>query len=586
MKNTIIDDLVLNNKTGSKTREVYIKKHYYEAYEEIVKINFTDNWNEKLYVYVNNFNEIPICENSNCKNTVHFKKYSEGYYKYCSISCKNSDSKNKLIGKKNPMKNPVNVKKAKETKKIKYGDENFINLEKAKETKKIKYGDEYYTNREKAKETSLEKYNHENYTNREKAKQTSLEKYGDEFYNNSEKRFKTNMNKYGQKIFNNREKAKQTSLEKYGETSFLKTEEHRNNVYLNSIKKTSKKLGLNINMLNFNGNEYIVSGYCKTHNHFNINKYVLKNRLLYKIENLCTICNPVSKNSSIKEIELREFIKSLNIPFIENDRKILDGKEIDIFIPNYNVGIEFNGLYWHSNIKISKNSHLDKTNDCENQGIKLLHVFENEWMFKKNIVKSIIKCKLGLLNNKIYARKTEIKKIIDNQLIREFLNTNHIQGFVGSKVKIGLFYEDELVSLMTFGKKRIVMGNKENIDGDYEMLRFCNKLNTQVIGGASKLLKYFINNYHPNSILTFADRRYSNGSLYQQLGFEFVGNTEPNYWYFKSHEYVLYHRFNFRKDILVKEGYNKNKTEKEIMIERKFYSIYDSGNKKYILRLE
>ena len=134
---------------------------------------------------------------------------------------------------------------------------------------------------------------------------------------------------------------------------------------------------------------------------------------------------------------------------------------------------------------------------------------------------------------------------------------------------------------MTFGKKRVAMGNKINIEGEYEMHRFCNKLNTNVIGGASKLLSYFIKTYKPKSILTFADRRYSNGNLYKQLCFNFIENTKPNYWYFKKNEMIRYYRFKFRKDILVKEGYDKNKTEKEIMIDRGYLRIYDCGNMKF-----
>jgi hypothetical protein len=188
--------------------------------------------------------------------------------------------------------------------------------------------------------------------------------------------------------------------------------------------------------------------------------------------------------------------------------------------------------------------------------------------------------------NKIFARKTEIREIDNNKLIRDFLETNHIQGFVGSSVKIGLFYNNDLVSIMTFGKKRLSMGNKLNINDEYEMLRFCNKLNTSVIGGASKLLKYFIKTYSPKSILTFADRRYSQGKLYEKLSFEFIGNTEPNYWYFKAHEYILHYRFKFRKDVLVKEGYDPTKTEQQIMAERDYNRIYDSGNMKFKLILE
>ena len=187
--------------------------------------------------------------------------------------------------------------------------------------------------------------------------------------------------------------------------------------------------------------------------------------------------------------------------------------------------------------------------------------------------------KLGKTPNKIFARKTIIKVIDDNKLVRDFLDKNHIQGFVGSKIKIGLFYNNELVSLMTFGNLRKSLGQKSE-EGSYELLRFCNVLNTTVIGGASKLFKYFLNNYNPNQIISYSDLSRSNGNMYQQLGFKLSHNSDPNYYYIIDD--VRKHRFNFRKDRLVKEGFNPNKTEIQIMNERGFYRIFDCGMQKWI----
>jgi hypothetical protein len=190
--------------------------------------------------------------------------------------------------------------------------------------------------------------------------------------------------------------------------------------------------------------------------------------------------------------------------------------------------------------------------------------------------------KLNKTENKVFARKCQVKEIDDNNIVREFLNNNHIQGYINSKIKIGLFYENELVSLMTFGDRRISMGKKITNEGEYEMLRFCNKINFNIIGGASKLFKYFVKNYNPQEITTYADRSFSQGKLYEKLGFKFIKNTQPNYYYVIGRK--RYHRFNFRKDRLVKEGYDPNKTEHEIMLERKIYRIYDSGNLKFIYK--
>jgi len=134
---------------------------------------------------------------------------------------------------------------------------------------------------------------------------------------------------------------------------------------------------------------------------------------------------------------------------------------------------------------------------------------------------------------------------------------------------------------MTFGNRRISMGKKTTNENEYELLRYCNKLNTNVVGGASKLFKYFLKNYNLSEIITYADRTHSKGKLYEMLGFTYIGKTQPNYYYIING--IRKHRFNFRKDLLVKQGFDKNKTEHQIMIDRKIYRIYDSGNLKYKL---
>ena len=154
----------------------------------------------------------------------------------------------------------------------------------------------------------------------------------------------------------------------------------------------------------------------------------------------------------------------------------------------------------------------------------------------------------------------------------KFLFENHIQGKCPSSIKLGLFYNDEIVSLMTFGKSRHFIGNGKT---EWELLRFCNKMDTRVVGGASKLLKHFIKTYNPNEIVSYADKRWSDGNLYEVLGFQKYNESKPNYFYIVNgkREY----RFNYRKSILVKQGYDPNKTEKQIMEERGIPRIYDCG---------
>lgn len=288
----------------------------------------------------------------------------------------------------------------------------------------------------------------------------------------------------------------------------------------------------------------------------------------------CPKCNRFNK----KECSVIKFIEeNYKAGIIQSDRTILNGKELDIYLPDLNIAFEFNGLYWHSEIYKDRMYHLNKTKDSLNKGVQLVHIWEDDWNYKQDIVKSIILNKLGD-SKRIFARKCKIK-IPNNKEVREFLVSNHIQGFVGSKVKIGLYFEDELVSLMTFGNLRKSLGQKST-EGSYELLRFCNKVGYSVVGGAGKMFKYFLNNYYVNEVISYSDNSRGVGNLYKQLGFELVSETIPNYYWIIDN--VRKHRFNFRKDKLIKEGNDPNKTEVQIMNEKGYNRIFDCGNKKWI----
>lgn len=277
-------------------------------------------------------------------------------------------------------------------------------------------------------------------------------------------------------------------------------------------------------------------------------------------------------STSNGEQEIIEFIKELGFNPTPN-RKILNGLELDIFIEEKNVAIEYDGLYWHNELYKKPNYHLNKTKECLKHGIQLIHIFEDEWLSKKDIVKSRIRNILGVIDNKIFARKCIVKEVnsVETSI---FLDDNHTQGKCNSSIRLGLFYKNELVSMMTFGKQRVFMGNKSK-DG-YEMVRFCNKINTNVIGGASKLLSHFVKYYEPSSITSYADRRWSNGNLYKKLGFTLSKETKPSYFYVIKSKRV--YRFNMRKDILVsKYGCPKEVSEHEFCKSKKWYRIYDCG---------
>lgn len=283
-------------------------------------------------------------------------------------------------------------------------------------------------------------------------------------------------------------------------------------------------------------------------------------------------CPKCSSFRSKGEEELLQFISSIyQGEIITNDRKLLDGDEIDILLNDAKICFEYNGLHWHDEKTKDRHYHVDKTERCNKKGYRLIHIFEDEWLFKKDIVKSRIRSILHQYADKIYARKCELREVTSKDAVA-FLEKNHIQGKCGSTIRIGLFYNNELVSLMTFGKTRHFIGSSKH---EWELLRFCNKLDTVVIGGASKLYSYFNKTYHPLSVVSYADRRWSEGNLYDVLGFSLYNISQPNYFYIVGNKRK--NRFNFRKSELVKQGFDKDKSEHEIMKERGIYRIYDCG---------
>lgn len=265
----------------------------------------------------------------------------------------------------------------------------------------------------------------------------------------------------------------------------------------------------------------------------------------------------------------------------QSNRSILSGKELDIFIPDKNIAIEYNGLYSHlyrpweekDGLIKGRNYHLQKTIECEKQGIQLLQFFSDEWKFKEDIVKNIIKSKLGL-NERIYGRKCLIKEISVSEK-NSFLNQNHIQGEDKSKVKLGLFYEGNLVAVMTFS------GSRFNKNFDWELSRFSCLGGYTIVGGFSKLLKYFIG-FYGGSIVSYADRRISCGDVYGKNGFELIRVNGPSYFYVDGSCLRRYNRMRFQKKFI--GAYDC--TEYEKAREMGYEKIWDCGSLTYGLGVD
>jgi hypothetical protein len=609
--------LLENGYKGKNGDIISIKIEHLSKYSkikiEVICINCNNiglsSYNNYCKITNNNINDYYCknCKSVKSKITCNDRYGVDSPMKLQSIKDKLRKSTLDKYGVENVFQSNIIKDKIKKTNLEKYGVESFTKtsyyLEKTKKTKFDRYNNYNYNNIDKIKKTNLEKYGVESYLsyilfdiNREKyykdnkdlikenLKLSNLEKYGVEnvfeLEDVKDKIKKTNLEKYGvnhtMKLDSIKDKIKKTNLDRYGVDNPSKSKEILKKKSLTSQRNLIKKY----NIIDIIDNTYLKLS-CDNGHVYQIDKSLFYNRLRLKTI-ICTECHPLNSfSNSGKEIDIRNFITNNYKDSMEfSNRKILKGKEIDIYLPDLNLAFEFNGLYWHSEIYKDKNYHLDKTKKCSESGIQLIHIWEDDWVYKKDIVKSIILNKLGENTNKIYARKCQIKEINDNKIIRSFLEKNHIQGFVGSKIKLGLYYNNELVSLMTFGNLRKNLGQKSK-EGSYELLRFCNALNTSVIGGASKLFKYFIKNYDFKEIISYSDNSRSNGNLYKILGFENINETINYYW---TKNDIRYHRFNFRKDKLVKKGYDPNKTEIQIMSDLGYIRIFDSGTKKWIYK--
>lgn len=292
----------------------------------------------------------------------------------------------------------------------------------------------------------------------------------------------------------------------------------------------------------------------------------------------------LKKTKSKYQDDLVVFIKSMlpNVDVIENTQKILDNrKEIDIYIPSLKIGIEFDGLYWHSEFVGKKPAtyHVWKTENANKKGIRIIHIFEDEWRDKKSIVQNKLRSILGISSDRrVFARKCTVKSISASQK-DEFLMKFHIQGRDKSATKLGLFYQDELVAVMTFSQPNVSKGKTTR--SFMELSRYATSCN--VIGGAGKLLAFYRKEY-VGKIVTYADRRWSteNDNLYVKLGFRFIKNTQCNYFYMKDYKNRL-HRFGFTKSKLVALGGDPNKTEWQLMRESGYDRIWDCGHIRYEL---
>lgn len=434
---------------------------------------------------------------------------------------------------------------------------------KLKESLVEKYGVSHYSKtqewRNKFKQTSQSKYKTENpFSNqgiKDKIKLVNLQNLGVE---------------YPMQSPDVREKSRNKILDKYGVTHISKSEHIKASVRETTHKKYTELLRLEYQVLSYSEQVFkMIHRGCGEE--FIINRGLVHSRTAQGAI-VCTFCNPVGNHSSTGEIEVKLFLTQQGIEYTSNNRTVLGGTELDIWLPQHKLAIEFNGLYWHSELFKSDKYHLNKTLRCRELGIDLIHIWEDDWKTKSQIIKSIILNRLGRVTNKIGARKCQIGPV-DSKAARRFLDLNHIQGYSSSTDKLGLYYAGELVSLMTFGWRRT--NNKR----EYELIRFCNKAGVSVVGSASKLFRYFIKNFS-SEIVSYSDISLFSGYIYSVLGFKMRGLSKPNYYWVV--EGIKRHRYNFSKRKLVAKGFDSKLTEVEIMHSRGHWRIFSTGQERWV----
>lgn len=374
------------------------------------------------------------------------------------------------------------------------------------------------------------------------------------------------------------EKTKTTVIEKYGVNHVQQVQSIRDKTQKSNEKHHDQWIRNTFSRYNLDYDEMydpnFIQEICKTTSitrlcnlHFNDMPLTTVIRFIRRV------CPDIQFDNHISggEKEIRDFVSSLGYEIIANDRNEIAPYEIDVFIPEKRIGIEYNGLFFH---KGDKERHIKKTKKCEDKNIFLIQIFEDEWIYKNEIVKSIIMSKLGL-NDKIDARKTVFNEV-DNKSAKDFLNDNHIQGYINGK-HFGLYYNDCLMSLMTIGKCRYYSGE--------EILRYCTIKHVTIKGGFSKLLLNVKKKLLIDNLYTFADLRYSNGSTYEKFG-KYVKTTQPGYFWYHSKSVRRISRYQSQKHKLNKllgDFYQPELSENKNMMLAGYEKIYDCGNKLYIV---
>jgi hypothetical protein len=621
-----------NNKIKTRLISEEIKS-IIQFYTTFYQSTSSKDVNIRAYFILNDITVLNKCKN--CGIDIHpssLLRYKT--QEYCGTSCSNSHIKkiNQIkqtilnrYGVESAMQSDIIREKAKQTNIERYGVDNAFKdadiREKAKQTNLERYGvDNVFkdaTIREKAKKTNIERYGVDNVFKdadiREKAKQTNIERYGTEtpFHSSAiqDKIKQTNLERYGVTIVSKnetiKEKIKQTNMERYGVESSLSSTYVRkkikqtnlerygvenpfgNTEIQENIKQTNlerygvenpSKRHISQESLNILNDKELFCQFIKDKPVYEITKELgVESTLIYRLLNKYELQDYYQKRGpTYLEIEMKEFLDNNNISYEINNRTILGGQELDFYIPDYNIAIEMNGVYWHSDkFKINKNYHYDKWKICNDQGIHLISIFEDDWNLQKDKICNMI---LNFFNKKpkgIPARKTHIQKI-NGKIARNFLDQYHLQGYVTGTHYGAFDINDNLIGVMTFGTTR---------NGRFELKRFVTDNYTHS-GLFSKLFKYAQNDLQFTEVVSFSDNTCFTGNVYKINGFNFIKVIGSDYRYLFNGKRV--HKSNFKKSNIkqkfpeLSESIDNGMTETQAMTNLGIYKIYDCGKCEWV----
>lgn len=609
-----IDDVfqVVSNHKACVKENVF-KKYFNNLYNQLMKIDYPSDFSfaQKIYHFLRNdiLLKCGLCQT--CGNRTKFLGFTKGYRTYCSSVCMGNDKefwdKHKQTslnryGCEFPSQSDKIKNKIKKTNLKKYGTEYSFQSNdvknKIKETNLKKYGTEHYNNSVQIKKTLNNKSEKEwrdiinkreqtykkktGYSNpfenpdvKQKIRQTNLKKYGTEIASQSDsvkqKISATKLNYTDEENTLINLKRSDTCLKLYGKSTISQ---------LDFIKEKISQSKKEHNLQKYDNVKSIIDSriFCCYCNDEQCNlckdKEFLITRSMYlkrqkHNEELCTIKNPINHSSSYEEKDFRNFISEIykkNI--IYNDRQILKGKEIDVYIPELKLGFEFNGIYFHSELYKSKSYHQEKTILAQKSDISLIQIWEDDWSYKRTVVESIIKRRLGLCD--LYdVNKCQIKDINIYEA-KDFIKHNDLCEYIESDINLGLYHNNMLISILTLKKYNT---------SDYEICNFSIKNNMNVNGGFQKLLNYFIDIYYPSKITAKISLDLNSEHIYIENGFKNVKILDVDYIWSNSSTENKYlfnnkrHRFNKRE--MKQFGYDKF-TDNELY-ERDFLKCYNSG---------